>query len=334
MQNTYAQKQKTAQKKDASTAAAVLDASSQSEGLQRKADMANGALQRVKKINGKDVLESGDPAYMKFKFQPSNNMDDFRVPYDAGGQIYFSPYINGELKSAGFSGCFMMAFKFTEKTASSNLTKYVPLNLDNSFVAHVPNKSRQALFQAEQLDFIDIKALIRPFRGQDYDADKVYSTKLSEGNQASKGAASIHALTGGLEQVTEDQWRGNVYYQEKIYSVNPNAPQNSGNTNNGDKFTWKTSPYRRLSTQEVADETLMCKAFIYATVANESGDLGINASEKLKKMAKENPIILDTAKKLFGNRSAPKGSEDYQAFSKLKSYLPFWYKVKKFFGCV
>ena len=41
MSTTYAQKQAPAQKKDAPTAASVLDASSQSEGLQRKADMAN-----------------------------------------------------------------------------------------------------------------------------------------------------------------------------------------------------------------------------------------------------------------------------------------------------
>lgn len=41
MSTTYAQKQVPAQKKEAPTAASVLDASSQSEGLQRKADMAN-----------------------------------------------------------------------------------------------------------------------------------------------------------------------------------------------------------------------------------------------------------------------------------------------------
>lgn len=41
MSTTYAQKQAPAQKKDVPTAASVLDASSQSEGLQRKADMAN-----------------------------------------------------------------------------------------------------------------------------------------------------------------------------------------------------------------------------------------------------------------------------------------------------
>lgn len=48
MSTTYAQKQAPAQKKDAPTAASILDASSQSEGLQRKADMANNVIQCYK----------------------------------------------------------------------------------------------------------------------------------------------------------------------------------------------------------------------------------------------------------------------------------------------
>ena len=43
----YIQKQVSAQKKEASTAASVLDASSQGESLQRKVDLANNAVQRV-----------------------------------------------------------------------------------------------------------------------------------------------------------------------------------------------------------------------------------------------------------------------------------------------
>ena len=45
MSTTYAQKQSPTQKKDAPTAASILDTSSQSESLQRKADMANNVLQ-------------------------------------------------------------------------------------------------------------------------------------------------------------------------------------------------------------------------------------------------------------------------------------------------
>lgn len=43
MPTTYVQKQVSAQKSDATTAASVFDSSAQSESLQRKADMANNA---------------------------------------------------------------------------------------------------------------------------------------------------------------------------------------------------------------------------------------------------------------------------------------------------
>ena len=82
MHSTYAQTQKTAQKKEASTAAAVLDASSQNEGLQRKADMANGAAQReeVPRPNNTgmpDNLKSGIESLSGF------SMDDVRVHYNS-----------------------------------------------------------------------------------------------------------------------------------------------------------------------------------------------------------------------------------------------------------
>ena len=45
MSTTYAQHQSTAQKKDANTAASVVDSSSQGESLQRKADLCNSPIQ-------------------------------------------------------------------------------------------------------------------------------------------------------------------------------------------------------------------------------------------------------------------------------------------------
>ena len=82
MHSTYAQTQKTAQKKEASTAAAVLDASSQSEGLQRKADIMNNAAQReeVPRPNNTgmpDNLKSGIESLSGF------SMDDVRVHYNS-----------------------------------------------------------------------------------------------------------------------------------------------------------------------------------------------------------------------------------------------------------
>ena len=82
MPTTYAQKQAPAQKKDAPTAASVLDTSSQSESLQRKADMANNAAQREEaprpnNTGMPDNLKAGIESLSGF------SMDDVRVHYNS-----------------------------------------------------------------------------------------------------------------------------------------------------------------------------------------------------------------------------------------------------------
>ena len=82
MSTTYAQCQTTAQKKDSSSASSVLDASSQSESLQRKADMANAATQRAEaprpnNTGMPDNLKSGIESLSGF------SMDDVRVHYNS-----------------------------------------------------------------------------------------------------------------------------------------------------------------------------------------------------------------------------------------------------------
>ena len=82
MSTTYAQRQTTAQKKDSSSASSVLDASSQSESLQRKADMANNAVQRAEaprpnNTGMPDNLKAGIESLSGF------SMDDVRVHYNS-----------------------------------------------------------------------------------------------------------------------------------------------------------------------------------------------------------------------------------------------------------
>ena len=82
MSTTYAQRQTTAQKKDASSASSVLDNSSQSESLQRKADMANNATQRAEaprpnNTGMPDNLKAGIESLSGF------SMDDVRVHYNS-----------------------------------------------------------------------------------------------------------------------------------------------------------------------------------------------------------------------------------------------------------
>ena len=57
MAPTYAQTQKTAQKKETTTAATVLDSSSQRESLQRKADLVNNTAQRAEASRPNTVPE-------------------------------------------------------------------------------------------------------------------------------------------------------------------------------------------------------------------------------------------------------------------------------------
>ena len=78
----YSQKQSTAQKKDVPTAFSVLDVSSQSESLQRKADMANNATQRAEAPRPNNT---GMPDNLKSGIESLSglSMDDVRVHYNS-----------------------------------------------------------------------------------------------------------------------------------------------------------------------------------------------------------------------------------------------------------
>ena len=82
MNTTYAQRQTTAQKKDAPSASSIFDASSQSESLQRKADMANGTAQRVETPRPNNT---GMPDNLKAGIETLSgfSMDDVRVHYNS-----------------------------------------------------------------------------------------------------------------------------------------------------------------------------------------------------------------------------------------------------------
>ena len=82
MNTTYLQKNSTVQKADNTKAVSVLDSSSQSESLQRKADMVNNAAQRAEaprpnNTGMPDNLKSGIESLSGF------SMDDVRVHYNS-----------------------------------------------------------------------------------------------------------------------------------------------------------------------------------------------------------------------------------------------------------
>ena len=80
MNALYARKKVTVQMQNVSTPASVLDSSSQGEFLQRKADMANGSMQREERPNNTgmpDNLKAGIESLSGF------SMDDVRVHYNS-----------------------------------------------------------------------------------------------------------------------------------------------------------------------------------------------------------------------------------------------------------
>lgn len=82
MSTIYTQKQSSIQKKDAPSASSVLDASSQSESLQRKIDMANNAAQRAEAPRPNNT---GMPDNLKAGIENLSgfSMDDVRVHYNS-----------------------------------------------------------------------------------------------------------------------------------------------------------------------------------------------------------------------------------------------------------
>ena len=82
MPSSYAQKQSIAQKKEYSSAASVFDSSSQSVSLQRHADLADNAVQRVEAPRSNNT---GMPDNLKAGIESLSgfSMDDVRVHYNS-----------------------------------------------------------------------------------------------------------------------------------------------------------------------------------------------------------------------------------------------------------
>ena len=223
MQQNYSKKIEPIQKTSKNTASSVLDASSQSEGLQRKADMANGAVQR---------LVQRAPADGVFVYYPNISGDRYknRVPYRPG-KICFTPYTRGEIMSAGFSGCFMMVFEFQESnlsvdssnapspifdTSENNLS---PTDFSIPYIAHVATgpqgDAKEALFDAENRHLIQIIKIIKPYRNKEDDKGSVLNVTRNQNNPLTYNQAGLSAVTGSLSLIN-DSWTAKVYNQEMV----------------------------------------------------------------------------------------------------------------------
>lgn len=176
MNISYTQKSTMVPKATESKSASVLDYSMQKKSLQRKADMANDTVQRVVQRLPGDEEKHGFPIDT-FVYKDAQNDD---LIYEEGG-IAFTEY-KENLKSSGFTGCMMMAFKFKQpytcKKIDGNKKRVDPAV---NYIAHVycsndERDTKKTLYDAEQSGLITIEVLIKPNNPNVY--KKIDDTKV------------------------------------------------------------------------------------------------------------------------------------------------------------
>ena len=262
MSTTYVHKQSSAQKKDAPSASSVLDASSQSESLQRKADMANNAAQRVVQRDT-GVVQREKEYSEKFRYVDYNDVDGI---INMPGKICFSKYQNGETKSANFSGCIMMAFRFIRSFSELKSTGIFESeseinkeNISGELIAHVycdstlSNDTKSALLEAETDELIAIDVLFKPKTLGD--GEKIL-IKQVEGNGHDFFTGGLTFTPGSSPQ--NGSWNAAVYAQnENVYNrIKPDYSQRDDDT----------QKLKFFDNNALIDQTRATRAFVYASL--------------------------------------------------------------------
>ena len=192
MPTTYAQKQAPAQKMEAKTAASVVDCSSQGEALQRKANLTNGAVQRVKK--GEELLTQWERFFRKIE----NGCTSFIM--DLNGSYY--KFIVGD-KTTSFNKASM-----NSDIKEINLSRdHVSLIKDNpialkQIVLHEIGHSRYTQKNDDELYVAEnnrgyingvVNSIINEFHSDMY----AFSTLLADEMQ--HGAINIHQIISKID---------------------------------------------------------------------------------------------------------------------------------------
>ena len=162
MSTTYAHRQTIAQKKDISPASSVLDASSQSKSLQRKADMANNAAQRAEaprpnNTGMPDNLKAGIECLSGF------SMDDVRVHYNSskpatvqalaytqGTDIHVAPGQEKHLPHEAWHVAQQMAGRVSPTTNINGM----PVN-DNAALEHEADVMGEKAVQCKGMNYLN-----------------------------------------------------------------------------------------------------------------------------------------------------------------------------------
>ena len=162
------------------------------------------------------VIQREPAAKNKFLFAERFQMD--RLPYRQG-YIEFARYADKEVLSAGFNGCYMMAFRFNNSPEKKNDVEemIVPENLSLDYevvyIAHVASDAREPFFDAVNRELIIVEAIFRPYNG----ATKPLLPTVRHGpKEINDAKAAFKKFTGGLERDGTDKWEGSVLTQELV----------------------------------------------------------------------------------------------------------------------
>ena len=158
MQTTYSQKTDVAQRASDSSAESLVDLSSQGESLQRKADMANGSVQREEHPNNTgmpDNLKAGIESLSGF------SMDDVRVHYNSskpatvqalaytqGTDIHVAPGQEKHLPHEAWHVAQQMAGRVSPTTNINGM----PVN-DNAALEHEADVMGEKAVQCKSVSF-------------------------------------------------------------------------------------------------------------------------------------------------------------------------------------
>ncbi len=308
MKSVYAQKNEVSQCVTSRNVACVDD--------RRTIPVAQRVVQRMGEANG---------TFVYYHNIGGHKLKD-RVPYQSG-KICFTPYTGGEVKSANFSGCFLIVFHFVNNNQGlmsyrllmSNESRLFSPVFNVPYIAHVATggigDAKVALFDAENRGLIEIEAMFKPFRNA-FDDDYCRNGQIHQ-NQASISsiAAGINSVTGSINKDARGRWCAKVYSQERIvdfyrsfdaHFVNQNGLTTGAYEGGFSHFLRDRPEYYHWNNQERVDrrmdadrldfETLATKAFFYASIAT---DVNVTREEKLIALQKLNVIKTNCPHALF-----------------------------------
>lgn len=241
----------------------------------------------------------------RFVYVANSGDDQFRIPYRSG-KICFTEYEGREIRSAEFSGCFMMAFRFNPDEANAVAGLFPAnynLNLNQMFVAHVAADTREAVQDAEYQQLIFIDALFRP-ANRFTDAGLVALSGGSDGENLRLRSdtspirygipfSGMFNFTGGMEYTPgtpgqQGRWKGTIYRQERIPDV---AVEDK------DNYHWANESYVEYDEDAMNIRTIATKAYIYVrvildTTIREDSDRKQAAHRELSNIMANEPIAI------------------------------------------